>query len=431
MPDRKRRSRPGFRVGRGLVLGLVGLALGCRQSGTSPGARSPGTAPELSSSERQIRVQLAEGVAAVQIVVDGPWELRDGNGRVLASDAQLPFSYRIEPLADGPRGFRAGPPDSVWNVEALEIVPLAGTVTVRFPDAREAATVHGSVRCVATGSNGTDVINCVDMEDYLKGVVGSEMPDTFAPEALRAQAIAARTYAFYQRNTVGRSRSYDVRADQSSQVYGGVACERRTPRAVEAVEATRGIVCTWEAPDRQRIFCAYYSSMCGGVSQSAENLGKGDTAGPLRGGVSCEYCSGAASCEWGPQRWSKDVVTTRLRSRFPRLREIGRIEKVYVVETTPDGRPTRIAVEDADGRGDVLRAEEFRLAVDPTGRLFRSTRFRVGVDRDGVTFSDGRGYGHGVGLCQWGAQDMARRGATAGRILAHYYPGCRLALAYR
>jgi len=436
MPDRKRRSRPGFRIGQGVVLGLfglLGLAHGCRESAppTTKPVASGGSASELPWSERQIRVQLAESVKAVEVTMDGAWELRNAAGRILSSHTAAPSSHRIEPIREGAAGFRIGPPDTLWNVEAVEVVPLAGIVTLRLPNAPASIALRGSLRCVLAGSRALDVINCVDVEDYLKGVVGSEMPDGFAPEALRAQAIAARTYVFYQRNTAGRLRTYDVRADQSSQVYGGLARERETPRAVDAVEATRGIVCTWDSPDRRRIFCTYYSSMCGGITQSAANLGKGDSAGPLRGGVSCDYCSGTASCDWGPQRLSKDSITTRLRSRFPRLREIGRIEKIEVVEATADGRPTRIGVFDAHGRGEMLRAEEFRLGIDSSGRVLRSTCFRVSVDRDGVTFSGGRGYGHGVGLCQWGAEEMARHGAKAGGILAHYYPGARLTLAYR
>ena len=101
-----------------------------------------------------------------------------------------------------------------------------------------------------------------------------------------------------------------------------------------------------------------------------------------------------------------------------------------VAEYAACERAGRIAIADASGCRVTLAAERFRLALDPTGMEIRSTLFRIVVQPDTVEFVDGRGYGHGVGMCQWGAERLARMGKRAGEILAYYYPGCHLTLAY-
>ncbi len=98
---------------------------------------------------------------------------------------------------------------------------------------------------------------------------------------------------------------------------------------------------------------------------------------------------------------------------------------------TPEGRATRIEVTSNTGQSVVLRAEDFRLAVDPTGRIIRSTWFELSSDADSFIFADGHGFGHGLGMCQWGANGLAKLGRSAAEILAYYYPGSHLALAYR
>ena len=127
---------------------------------------------------------------------------------------------------------------------------------------------RGRFRLVASETAGQfDVINDVDVESYLMGVLARELFADWQPEAYRAQAIIARTYALYEAANVPTSRTWDLNPDERSQVYGGMKGE--TARAIEAVKATRGEVAVWGPPGHEKIFKTYFSSCCGGVSTDA------------------------------------------------------------------------------------------------------------------------------------------------------------------
>jgi stage II sporulation protein D len=125
---------------------------------------------------------------------------------------------------------------------------------------------------------------------------------------------------------------------------------------------------------------------------------------------------------------TKQLVTDRIRERFAYLSEIDRVDRVEVTRRTRDGRAVRLKVTDAAGKSFTLRAEDFRLTVG--GNTLKSTRCRIATEPDAFVFSEGRGYGHGMGMCQYGAEGMARHGASAWQILHHYYPQSSLAKAY-
>jgi stage II sporulation protein D len=127
---------------------------------------------------------------------------------------------------------------------------------------------------------------------------------------------------------------------------------------------------------------------------------------------------------------AREDIATSLGERYERFASLAPVDRVEVREATPAGRPIILAVVDADGREELLPVEAFRLTMDATGRRIRSSFFAIDNAPEGVALIAGRGYGHGVGLCQNGADAMARQGATAARILRHYYPGSRPRRAY-
>jgi stage II sporulation protein D len=124
----------------------------------------------------------------------------------------------------------------------------------------------------------------------------------------------------------------------------------------------------------------------------------------------------------------KAKLTSRIAARFPDMAELGAIERVTVSGRTKHGRPTRIRLNGTSGASKEMGAESFRLAVG--SRLMRSTDCRVVTDASKITFLDGHGFGHGIGLCQWGAEGQARIGRRAGDILKFYYPGAHLTRLY-
>lgn len=278
-------------------------------------------------------------------------------------------------------------------------------------------------------AGGLEIINELDIERYVGCVTANEVWPTFATEAFRVQAIVTRTFVLYHMSRRPNA-PFDVSATQGSQVYRGIRDDAVGRRAAEAAEYTRGIVCTWREQSEERLFCAYYSAACGGMSQSAALLGPDGDTEPLRGGVKCDYCKIAPgeAYRWGPVRLSADEVLSRLLERYPDLAALEEIINITPVEQTPAGRLVSLRITGARGDSREMLAERFRLAIGST--VVRSTDCRIRVVNKEVIFDNGRGYGHGLGLCQWGAQGLALTGKKAAEILRFYYPGSNLTRAY-
>lgn len=330
----------------------------------------------------------------------------------------------------------------------LGSMPLTDSQVVISPGAPYVFSVNGqSFRgklklSVNRDGASFDVLNLVPLEPYLAGVVGEEMPDYWEPQALRAQAIAARTYCLYIKNRFGVNRSYDVSRTQASQVYGGVAAE--SSQVWDAVNGTFGKVLTTGATGAGRtgrfdalsqgLFPAYFSSVCGGHTSNSQNV-FGDSFGPLQG-VSCPYCEDVAKLGqffWPMVQFSRKTVTDQLVARYPKLKALGEIKDIVVVDEVDHGpfsRLTRIKLVGTTGKTDSLRAEDLRLAIDSSGRRIKSTICHIVRWGDGWAFLSGRGWGHGVGMCQCGAEGMARAGHKAEEILQHYYPGAQIVSIY-
>jgi len=296
-------------------------------------------------------------------------------------------------------------------------------------------------------ANSFDAVNLVGLEPYLAGVVGAEMPEYWEPAALQAQTIAARTYCWYTKKRFGSERNWDVLKTQANQVYRGIAAE--SAQIWDAVNKTYGQVLTCKHNDgTEDVFPAYYSSVCGGHTENSQNMFGGDHFKPLSG-VECPYCKDAAKPKfffWPEVQLNKNKVTKRLLKRYPTLEKLGKITNIIPVQQSNYGRfsrLTKLKLIGSTGKSDFLRAEDLRLAIDPTGRKLRSTICKITDmnddsqaqnDAEGKSdkwlFSCGRGYGHGVGMCQCGAQAMARKGKTAEQILFYYYPGSKIESVY-
>lgn len=302
---------------------------------------------------------------------------------------------------------------------------------------------RGRLRLIVDAQGqGFDAINLVPLEPYLAGVVGEEMPDYWEPEALRAQAIAARTYCLYTRNRFGIGRNWDVSRTQANQVYGGVKAE--SSQVWNAVNSTAGqvLVIAGQSSGRRAgldvlpdtLFPAYYSSICGG--HTADSLDVfGESFAPLKG-VDCPYCKDVAKLGlfyWPMAHFDRLTVTRQLLQRYPKLEALGEIQEINVVEQRDYGefsRLTKLRLVGTTGKTDTLRGEDLRLALDPTGRTIQSAVCTLVSWGDGWAFLSGRGWGHGVGLCQCGAEGMARSGSNAEEILQYYYPGCAILSTY-
>ena len=253
------------------------------------------------------------------------------------------------------------------------------------------------------------VINELNIEDYLQGVIAEEIPHDWEFEALKAQAVASRTYALYQKRTAGK-RAYHILATVNGQVYSGRSGEHA--RAVQAVRETKGIIITYGG----EVIPAFYHASCGGHTENAMELWDIDV--PYLRGVDCD-CQEISKYGLWEKRLSIAQVTSALRSQGYRLKGINKLE---INGITAAGRVKQVLIYHAAGIESVP-AETLRSAIGYA--VIPSVFFEIAVTGNTIVIS-GRGLGHGVGLCQWGAQEMAQSGKDFKAILSHYYPGTTL-----
>lgn len=287
-----------------------------------------------------------------------------------------------------------------------------------------------------------DVVEHVPMELYLPGVLSKELYRDWNITTYRAQAIAARSYALHERarrRTIG-SR-YDVVSSTQDQAYGGATANAR---ALQAVRDTRGMVLEWSG----EVLRAYYSSTTGGRAASARDVwptSRGfeyNLAEPLQASARDDIDSFSPLYRWKVTRNIKNL-TWRIRAHGKAnnlsTKSLDKLKRIEIIDANEYGRPVRFRVFDTDGQHMELSAEHLRVACNTAklSGLPAITRDKRVNSSDAVfTISgstvtiEGRGFGHGVGMSQFGAEGMARKGTAAGDILAHYYPGARLVRAY-
>ncbi len=266
---------------------------------------------------------------------------------------------------------------------------------------------RGGISIIKQSSGLLTVVNAVDLEEYIKGVLYHEVSHRWPLEAIKAQAVAARTYALY-RMSQNRSRDYDLTNDIYSQVYGGRNSERY--RTSIAVERTRGMILIYD----RKILPAYFHATCGGHTEDASELWDEDLR-PLKG-RSCPYCRHSPHYLWKKNFQLKEIQE--------KLNEAGYslwlIKDIRVLDRNQSGRIKMIQITTRDNKSITLSGKKFRSIIGPN--IIKSNNYEPimkGYYMDLI----GKGWGHGVGLCQWGANFMARQRFEYRDILEFYYPG--------
>ena len=314
------------------------------------------------------------------------------------------------------------------------------TIRPREPDAlvRVGTRDYRGTLSINPDRTGITVVNLVELEEYLIGVVGAEMggrPEGDR-EAVRAQAIVSRTYALRTRNR-WRAQGFDYYATVADQVYVGVSAEN--PLAREAIAATIGLAVTYGGAPID----AFFFSTCGGRTELGTEVFRAATRSYLRS-VADVDASGRAYCAPSPRyRWQQTWTGAELRRAVERgLAEIGsegaggvsRVRDIRIAERTASGRVGRLVIALANRNVSVESPRVRQVLRSPDGELLRSTLFSLRVTGGGSEVSglsvEGSGAGHGVGFCQWGAIGRARAGQRYDDIIAAYYPGTRLERFY-
>ncbi len=263
-----------------------------------------------------------------------------------------------------------------------------------------------------------DVIGQLELETYLEGVLPSEMPPTWPMDAIKAQAIASRSYALARvlaREKAGSS--FHLESSTMDQVYShdqraGGHDRIRVERVRQALKETKGLVLNDESG---RVLTAYFHADCGGKTEQAGSVWGNESGGA--GTVEDGSCPLSPLARW---TWSitSDEIGSRLRIPLG-LMPGSRLYDIRILDFTTSGRAQNVELTFGDGQVRKLTGHQIRtlLGFDK----LKSTWFSVEKSLSGFRFA-GRGHGHGVGLCQWGSRELARSGLDFHGILRHYYP---------
>ncbi len=268
---------------------------------------------------------------------------------------------------------------------------------------------RGLLRIQKNPKGGLDVINVLPLEAYLYGVVPKEMSPQWFPEALKAQAVAARTYALYLIYK-SNNRDYDVLPTTASQVYGGFAVE--TEKTNRAVDETRGTLLLY----KNQPVLAYFHANSGGITEDAQRVWAVEI--PYLKSVRDDYSLKAPGCSWKRTVDLDDIRRALNKSNV----DIGDIDSITSEDLSPSGRIVKIRISHGDQKS-ILSGNDFRIKIDPV--LIKSTLFTA-THQGREVFFEGKGYGHGVGMSQWGAYIMAREGHSFRDILKYYYQGVEI-----
>lgn len=345
-----------------------------------------------------VRLMAFEGRTALRFALTGAWEIRDESGALRAEGFGLEGALRADVT-----GVQVG--DYLCGIDRLVIAP-AGDGALRIENERYDGALEIGVLREGARATGLSLVLHLPLEDYVLGVVCGEMPTSAAGigEALRAQAVAARTYALWQWSR----RKGALRDTASDQVFRGL--DWHTDAARAAVAETRGLVLTWEGA----LLPAFFHAECGGSTADAAALG----FIPRR----LAALAGAPDpgCEQAP-RWSARVSAERLDAAAKALRLGTWLRGIHALSRDDSGRMLRTRLlgdqEHLDGP-----SEEARVRLGVPSAAWTS----AAVLPDGALALEGRGRGHGIGLCQSGARRRAKLGENWRMILAHYFPGAGL-----
>ena len=463
-----------------VLLSDVGATLTLETQGPST-VIVDGRVRDLASGQRILVGQSARFLAfpanaaapwALEIGIDGPVRAAEPNLVHFGPYLDLAVLERHRRLiwAETGVGTRVLPSRPTLAVGDWATFELPDRLDVRPDEAHAATRLNGTpyrggfdIRRV---NQGFLVVNHVDFADYLASVVGAEMPHNWEIEALKAQAVAARTYAIQH---LQPDEIYDICDNQNCQAYSGTRSESERTRA--AVAATAGVVAMFNGAPIE----ALYSANAGDVTESSEHVW--GTPVPYLRSVPSPGDAAALTVSWGAEgyRWSRTIPLSELADyRAFRNEGVGAIVDLRVLERTPAGRPLRVLVVGAAGEvelfGDDVRTalglpsafvelelspvasleligaapRRFGALLDEGHRLAsvrRSIAFATAppdielvngavhvavFERPPALVLTGRGFGHGLGMSQWGAQGMALAGHTYDEILTHYYTGIEL-----
>lgn len=384
----------------------------------------PGALP---AAEPAVRVGLVVDSSVVTLTSSDGMVIRSAAGTVLR---RVGRGESVAVTSDGLGRLRLSGRVPSPAVSLATAAPLGGTISV------DGRPYRGEMLVRSDGPGRVTVVNRVDMEEYLLGVVPREIGRVGAEryEAAKAQAVAARTYAV---RYLGRRESlgFDVFATVQDQVYGGIGDEYDL--VTRAVRETAGQILTYGG----RPIDAYYHSTCAGQTAAIDEVWDQGPVPYLQSVRDIDPRTGRAYDHFSSrftwtQRWSvaelESILARTLADSLPAgVSSVGRLRDMQVLERTQSQRVRRLRITTSTGSF-VVGGDRVRwILLTPAGALLNSSRFDVEVIRDAngnpvEVVANGGGWGHGIGMCQVGAMGRAEAGQDYRTILEAYYVGARI-----
>lgn len=360
-----------------------------------------------------VRVRLARG-SRISGTLTGEVRAVGDDGSTLA---QLKPGERwiLEEGGEARMVFRVGNrPETESTVKSLTLRPMNTDSKLAHDNTRYRGRFHFH----PNGQGRVSLVNELPIDQYLYGVVRKEIAPNWPMATVKAQAVAARSFAVARMRNGNDTRRFHVGSTHISQVYGGFDAEE--PRIRKAVDATVGEVLT----HKNDVVPAYFHANSGGHIESAENVWNGSKT-PYIVPKEDPWSRNTQHSKWTGSVARSRVVESLASSDLPRPSVPLNLERT---ERLPSGRTRTISYNGAvDGRVTV-DANDFRMAIGP--RTVKSTWFESLEESGGRVQMSGRGWGHGIGLSQWGARAMAREGHSYENILSFYYERAKLMARY-
>ena len=351
-----------------------------------------------------IRVAVMQDAEHVFLEVQGGYKVMDpALGHILMEGRHLSL---VDAQASE-RGIRIGEYD--FSLPRIRIETARDFTLIIYNKKRR---FRGNLDLIRTEKKKLLAVNRLPIESYVRGVLYHEISHRWPMEAIKAQAVATRTYALYHKRLHFR-REYDLTNDIYSQVYGGRTSE--CLRTNLAVERTEGQVLTYQG----HLIPAYFHATCGGKTEDVTELWDHEPLAPLKG-ITCLFCQHSPHFHWEKELTFKEIEAALRAAGF----SVRTIENIRVLDRNNSGRIKLLEITLTDEQSRLISGKDFRHALGPN--RIKSNSFQIAVEGNKVRFT-GRGWGHGVGLCQWGAQMMAEKKHDYQDILQYYYPGTTIA----
>ncbi len=361
--------------------------------------------PQQPKNPREIRVLLDELTSSIEIEARSSLKLIDfKNGKVIGmvlEGEKLPIKMTASALSV---------PHGNWSGQALLLQPLSSQEILQYKN----YLYRGSLVLQLDATGKMILVNHLNLDQYLYGVLPQEISPKWHSESIKAQAVASRTFSIHKIEKSG-ARPFDLRADSLDQVYKGVLGESKI--TTEIVNMTRGQALFYN----HNIIMAVFHDTCSGKTENASEIWSQGNY-PYLVSKKCDFCQNSPHFQWQTRISLEDISNLLGAKGFPNKG----ISFIKPESFTTSGRVKAFSLSDGI-KNFMLPANDFRLILNPD--VIRSTFLDLTIDNRYVIFR-GQGWGHGVGFCQWGAKVMAEMGANYLEILKYYYSGTEIVKLY-